>query len=840
MKHEFNFDPLTAEELANAPQIEPEEVKEPIIPVPQSALPLRYRHPAFGKPVQIWPYHNCDGQLVGYKALFKDEDGGKRHYPLTYCKTGNEQKWRAEGFPAPYPLYNATELTTRRNAPVIVVRGEHNADAAQKLFPQFVATTSPFGDGLLGRADWSGLEGRDVLVSAHYDEREDSFATAIVTNAYGAGAASVRILRAETVGAYCWNKSTKLHRPEVPKGWDLAVAITDGWDPQALAEHIGSWTDIVVEPKPLLSERHGGRQFVMTGRGVETYIKGKDDDGESIMRLFLICGPLELIAEARTDGKDGWSKVFKLTNRDGMKIVVTIPSELLAGEGIELRKILYDKGLSVSTNSHARDFLMEYVASTEVQARICKVEKVGWHGNVFVTTNGVIGQSDAGEEIHFDGMLLSKVGKTAGTLESWQKEIALPAVGNSRLVFVLSLAFAAPLLKLTKTESGIFHLVGQSSKGKTTALTVSGSVWGGGDSEANIKSWRATANGLEGIAAGHNDVLLCLDEMSQIKGSEAGAAAYMLANGIGKQRAGKTGEPRPPKTWRTLVLSSGEVDLNTKIKEDDPQRQVAAGQLIRVVDIGADAESNLGIFEKLNGFRTAEEMAVSLNRSALENYGHSGTAFVEMLSRDIEGSATHAIALMGNCLPKLNVPAKADSQVVRVAKRFALVAAAGEMATTMGILPWTEGEATNAAKILFHNWLDRRGGTGALEADSALAQVRYFLFTNGYNFFEVDNEMVKPIDLERKGFKRVFGSFGSCYCFPPEVWKRNVCAGLDPSFVAKTLAIMGYMVTDSGRNDKTVRTSFGTMKVYAVKETVMMDIELEVVTHNTLFPEKIH
>jgi putative DNA primase/helicase len=164
MKHEFNFDPLTAEELANAPHIEPEEVKEVIIPVPESALPLRFKHPAYGEPVQIWPYHDGNGQLVGYKALFKDENGRKHYYPLTFCKTGNKQKWRAEGFPAPYPLYNAINLATRRDAPVIVVRGERNADAAQILFPQFVATTSPFGDGLFGRADWSALDGRDVLV----------------------------------------------------------------------------------------------------------------------------------------------------------------------------------------------------------------------------------------------------------------------------------------------------------------------------------------------------------------------------------------------------------------------------------------------------------------------------------------------------------------------------------------------------------------------------------------------------------------------------------------------------------------------------------------------------
>src|SRR3712207_8019446 len=41
------------------------------------------------------------------------------------------------------------------------------------------------------------------------------------------------------------------------------------------------------------------------------------------------------------------------------------------------------------------------------------------------------------------------------------------AIGNSRLVFALSIAFAAPLLYPTSSESGGFHFRGQSSTGKT-------------------------------------------------------------------------------------------------------------------------------------------------------------------------------------------------------------------------------------------------------------------------------------------------------------------------------------------------------------------------------------
>jgi uncharacterized protein (DUF927 family) len=47
-------------------------------------------------------------------------------------------------------------------------------------------------------------------------------------------------------------------------------------------------------------------------------------------------------------------------------------------------------------------------------------------------------------------------------------------------VLAISAAFAGPLLNLIDAESGGFHLRGASSIGKTTALVLAGSVWGGG------------------------------------------------------------------------------------------------------------------------------------------------------------------------------------------------------------------------------------------------------------------------------------------------------------------------------------------------------------------------
>jgi hypothetical protein len=61
----------------------------------------------------------------------------------------------------------------------------------------------------------------------------------------------------------------------------------------------------------------------------------------------------------------------------------------------------------------------------------------------------------------------------------------------------ISAAFAGPLIGPCSAEGGGIHFRGPSSIGKSTALHVAGSVWGGGDANGYVRSWRATANGPE-------------------------------------------------------------------------------------------------------------------------------------------------------------------------------------------------------------------------------------------------------------------------------------------------------------------------------------------------------
>ena len=391
--------------------------------------------------------------------------------------------------------------------------------------------------------------------------------------------------------------------------------------------------------------------------------------------------------------------------------------------------------------------------------------------------------------------------RRAGSFETWKEQVAALAIGNSRLVLAISTAFAAPLLYPSQTEGGGFHFRGDSSTGKSTALVVAGSVWGGGGIRGYVRTWRATSNGLEGIAVMHCDALLCLDEMGQVRAEEVGQIAYMLSNGVGKQRSGRSGEARPSAEWRVLFLSSGELSLADKIAEDGRGRKVAAGQEVRIVDLQADAGRRLGLFEDLHGFASGDAFSRHLKAASGEHYGHPIKVFLQHLVDDFDSIAP-TVKTYVNEFGDENCPAGGDGQVSRVCARFGLAAAGGEMATAFGIVPWAPGEATKAAKRCFSDWLTARGGSQPAEEKAALAAVRRFVELHGTSRFEAIGEMA-PKDgsgfvvdqriVNRVGFRRRAEGGGIEYIVLPEAWKSEVCAGLDAAAVARTLTAHGLL-----------------------------------------------
>ncbi|MDP3426132.1 MAG: hypothetical protein Q8S17_01970 [Humidesulfovibrio sp.] len=89
-------------------------------------------------------------------------------------------------------------------------------------------------------------------------------------------------------------------------------------------------------------------------------------------------------------------------------------------------------------------------------------------------------------------------------------------------------------------------------------------------------------------------------------------------------------------------------------------------------------------------------------------------AFLQHFTVDRDNLARQAREIMRS-FETNNAPVGADGQVRRVCGRFALVAAAGELGVSFGVLPWPTGEASRAAATCFKAWVDQRGGIGTTE-----------------------------------------------------------------------------------------------------------------------------
>jgi uncharacterized protein (DUF927 family) len=412
----------------------------------------------------------------------------------------------------------------------------------------------------------------------------------------------------------------------------------------------------------------------------------------------------------------------------------------------------------------------------------------------------------------------------AGTLDDWRDQIARYAVGNSRLLLALSAAFAGTLLDPLGAEGGGFHFRGGTSCGKTTALKAAASVWG---YAGFLRTWRATSNGLESVAAMHSDTLLLLDELGQTNAAEASSTAYMLANGQGKTRAGRTGGSRMPVRWRVIFLSNGELSLADKIAEDGKGGKMMGGQALRVLDIQADAGCGLGIFETAHGMG-AGELARHLADAAKRHYGHASHAWLQALVNDREGFAKRAEIHRTAFCKSVWLPGD-DGQIERAAARFGLVAAAGELASELGITGWPKGEASRGVAACYEAWLEAHGGPGPVEDRTALSQVRGFIEKHGSSRFEPIGVLAQEFEtmagkttINRVGFKRSAGA-GTEFLILPESWKSEVCAGLDPKAAAK--AVLAAKALKPGEGNQLQRKErlpgLGSVRCYVVSSSIL-------------------
>ncbi|WP_083909718.1 DUF927 domain-containing protein [Methylocystis rosea] len=408
----------------------------------------------------------------------------------------------------------------------------------------------------------------------------------------------------------------------------------------------------------------------------------------------------------------GWSAIRL---RDEAKGLLSIEFRFPDGEGGESRHEIPNsytvsqmyrelRGFTTALPELPRtaiQFIERVIASAP--AGFCvKAAKPGWkwrsadseHSpSVFVTPHFTIPKS---APFRWSARSSSGLGRMCGTLEAWQDEVASFAKHSNYLTFGLCCAAAAPLARFANLpELAVFNLVGESSVGKTTVARAAMSAIASPDS---IRGWDLKNRALEEAAAQHNDLLFVLNGAEKAPVRERALLIeriiHMLPEGTSTARSSVVQDSLPDERWSTIVLSTS----NSKGAEMVPSsRGWDAQDAVRFIDIPVPSIGGGGIFDRLakDSVNESSEYVNKLERNLLGAYGSFLPAWINYL---LEKDRTVRLRYWSRFY--LDRAQASPGIEERVARKFALIYAAGKIAVEAKLLPFGEVPVYDAVKTL--------------------------------------------------------------------------------------------------------------------------------------------
>ncbi|WP_316422062.1 DUF927 domain-containing protein [Klebsiella pneumoniae] len=352
----------------------------------------------------------------------------------------------------------------------------------------------------------------------------------------------------------------------------------------------------------------------------------------------------------------------------------------------------------------------EVIKETDKIITLCY--KPGFYGDVYLCVNDIVIGKVKGDKpvLHPGAKNHLPVEDKQQTLKLWKMNVAPYALHSSRIMLALCCGFSGFLLKLSGMEGGGFYLWGMSSIGKTSSAYMLASL--AGSPKDIVVLWNNTDKGLEEIAVAHNDSYLVLDE-SKLLDKDVLAAAkimqnrvYTLSGGKGKTRSAmyenKVAE------WQVSIFSMGECSLQQLAASGNVER--LGGENVRVIDVHADAGSEMGIFESLpDGVNSSNELVHAIKDATHHYYGSAKPAFLKRLVADIQDDRESVKRKLEKgiefFLDKHKVDRNSGIQV-RIAKRFAIAYVAGSMAVKYGVLPFTKQDVMKGISTCYLDSLE--------------------------------------------------------------------------------------------------------------------------------------
>lgn len=559
--------------------------------------------------------------------------------------------------------------------------------------------------------------------------------------------------------------------------------------------------------------------------------EGYDLNADGVFRLSAdgstkakLAGPVWVSAftEDRSDKQFGL--VVNWVDRRSNIQERAFPAETLHEQGRRLVMTLANSGLEILPGKE--NALVSYFGHSDSATAewIQSVPQLGWIPSRSGEMAYMMANSDVISAIDYPRVIFqpeqnsptTQTMHSKGSLDSWNANIVAACSDNPFLVFTLCAGLAGPLLKHAQLESGGFHLYGRSSHGKTTAAQVAASVFGCGSDPADspewsyVQRWNSTKNAFEALLAAHNDGLLVLDEIHTADDRDFGSVIYNLAGGKGKQSLMRNRQLRSPRSWRALILSTGEVSVQHKIEQD--RRSSHAGQLLRMIDIPTES----GIILNTGGMQ-AGEFARKLKQSCGRFYGTAGPAFVKELICSYEDSYALSTTIKQSLDTELSYLATGNiaPEQRRGLHRFALLSVAGQLAVSLGVLDLDSAQVRQSIATIASEWL--RSSANIPDNVRGSLSVRDFVMRHEARFRDLIPNSDSPRIANLAGYRdRNQGLF----LFTHDGF-QEACGEANCSDVARTLAQSGILrVAEAGRFTIKHTIDGRRPRVYAIRDTI--------------------
>ena len=529
------------------------------------------------------------------------------------------------------------------------------------------------------------------------------------------------------------------------------------------------------------------------------------DSGEIINNESWLSSPMDVIGTGRDD-KDQYLILRWVAFGADTATTTAIPlADIGEREGWRTMKA---GGINVTTKSSLRAILADWLQRSGSRALWRVAHATGWQCGAYIMPDGEIIGTPA-QPVLFSGRSSAAAGYTvAGTSESWRKSVARLAYGNYAMMTGIAAALTAPLIGLVGADGFGIHFYEQSSAGKTTTANVASSLYGNPD--LLRLTWYGTALGLANEAAAHNDGLMPLDEVGQ--GADpisVSQSAYALFNGVGKLQGAKEGGNRDLKRWRTVAISTGEMDLETFIATAG--RKTKAGQLVRLLNIP------LSKAVRFHDHQNGKQHADALKDAYQHHHGAAGREWIKWLANHQQ----QAIDTVRECEARWRslIPADYGEQVHRVGARFAILEAALILGSV--VTGWDVQACRDAIQHSYNAWV-REFGTGNKEHQQIVEQCEAFLNAHGlsrYAPFPYDQSDLPIRDLAGYRAKGNHDADPMIFYTFPAAFEGEIARGFNAKQFAETIKNAGMLTPPAsgrGYQRKSPRINGRQFNVYVI------------------------